>query len=244
MFDDMDTGRWIQYRRNPNYWGADLPINAGQNNFDVIRYQYYSDPTAAFEGFKAGEYLFRSENSSAAWANDYDFPALTNGWVIKTELPDGDIGQAQGFAFNLYRPQFADPRVRQAIGMAFNFEWSNESLLYGLFQRRASYTQDTPLMAVGKPEGAELAFLQSLGELVPAEMLTEEVYVPEASDPSRLFDRGNARKAAKLLEEAGYVVGEGGKRVGPSTLRSGRRRPPSTWSRTSSQRPRDPTPSA
>ena len=211
MFDDMDTGRWIQYRRNPNYWGADLPINAGQNNFDVIRYQYYSDPTAAFEGFKAGEYLFRSENSSAAWANDYDFPALTNGWVIKTELPDGDIGQAQGFAFNLYRPQFADPRVRQAIGMAFNFEWSNRTLFYGLYKRVDSFWENSVLEAQGDIPDDERAILEPLAADLPPEVFSEPAYSPPVSSDNQA-DRAVLRAAGRLLDEAGWTVGSDGKR--------------------------------
>ncbi len=215
VIDEIDLSRRIVLKRNPDYWGKDLPINVGRNNFDTIRLEIFADDTAAFEAFKAGEYTFRSEGDSKKWASGYDFPKVDSGAVKKEELPDGSPPTPTGIVFNLASPELRDKRVREALALAFNFEWSNESLLYGLFQRRASYTQDTPLMATGTPEGAELEFLKSLGDVVPADLLSEEVYVPETSDASRLFDRRNARKAAKLLEEAGYVVGDDGKRVGP-----------------------------
>ena len=215
VIDEIDLSRRIVLKRDPNYWGKDLPINVGRNNFDTIRVEIFADDTASFEGFKAGEYTFRAEGDSKKWATGYTFPKVESGAVKTEALPDGSPPTPTGIVFNLAKPHLQDKRVREALALAFNFEWSNESLLYGLFQRRASYTQDTPLMAVGKPEGAELAFLQSLGDIVPADMLSEEVYVPETSDPSRLFDRRNARQAAKLLEDAGYVVGDNGKRVGP-----------------------------
>jgi len=211
MFEDMDVGRWIQYRRNPDYWGAALPINIGQNNFDVIRYQYYADPTAGFEGFKAGEYLFRSENSSAAWANDYDFPAMDNRWVVRAELADGNIGSAQGFFFNLNRPQFADPRVRQAIGMAFNFEWSNRTLFYGLYTRVDSFFENSRLEAQGMIPDDERAILEPLAADLPPEVFTEPAYSPPVSSDNQQ-DRSVLRSAGQLLDEAGWPVGDDGKR--------------------------------
>jgi len=211
MFDDMDIGRWIQYRRNPNYWGRDLPINAGQDNFDVIRYQYYADPTALFEGFKAGEYLFRAENSSKAWATDYNFPAVENGWVLQAELADGNIGSAQGFIFNLNRTQFADPRVRQAIGMAFNFEWSNRTLFYGLYSRVDSFFENSRLEAQGEIPDDERAILEPLAADLPPEVFTEPVYSPPVSSEDQQ-DRGVLRAAGQLLDAAGWTVGDDGKR--------------------------------
>jgi microcin C transport system substrate-binding protein len=132
MFDSAKDGRTVVWKRNPNYWGATLPINIGRNNFDRLRYEYYGDYQAAFEGFKAGSYTFRNEASSIIWAKQYDFPALAKGLVVKAELPNGNVASGQGFAINLRRDSFKDIRVRQAIGLMFNFEWANETLFYGL----------------------------------------------------------------------------------------------------------------
>ncbi|NIZ14152.1 extracellular solute-binding protein [Phaeobacter sp. HF9A] len=215
IIDEIDLSRRIVLKRNPDYWGKDLPFNVGRNNFDTIRLEIFADDTASFEAFKAGEYTFRSEGDSKKWATGYDFPKVEAGTVKLEELPDGSPPTPSGIVFNLASPELQDKRVREALALAFNFEWSNESLLNDLFERRASYTQDTPLMATGKPEGAELAFLQNLGDVVPEELLTQDVYVPAKSDPRRLYDRRNARLAADLLEAAGYLVGDDGKRVGP-----------------------------
>ncbi|WP_254448974.1 extracellular solute-binding protein [Thalassococcus sp. S3] len=210
MVDTVNVNRRIVYKRNPDYWGADLPVNVGRNNFDRIRVEYFADDTAAFEAFKAGEYTFRSEGDSRKWATGYNFPRVSNGQVAKVELPDGTPPTPTGIVFNLAREQFQDKRVRQAIALAYNFEWTNESLQYGLFSHRASFTQDTPLMAEGAPEGMELELLQSLGDLVPPEMLTEPALVPHTSNPARLTDRRNLRQAMRLLDEAGWAVGSDG----------------------------------
>lgn len=210
MVDSVDVNRRIVYKRNPDYWGNDLPFNQGRNNFDEIRIEYFGDDTAAFEAFKAGEYTFRAEGDSKKWATGYDFPKTRDGLVVTNELPDGSPPTPSGIVFNLGRDALKDRRVRQAVALAFNFEWTNESLQYGLFKQRASFTQDTPLMATGVPEGAELAFLESLGDLVPADMLTEAAIEPHSSRAERLLDRRNARAAMKLLDEAGWGVGDDG----------------------------------
>lgn len=210
MVESVDVNRRIVYKRNPDYWGADLPFNVGRNNFDRIRVEYFGDDTAAFEAFKAGEYTFRSEGDSRKWATGYDFPKVDAGQVKLEELPDGAPPTPSGIVFNLGREVLQDRRVRQAIALAFNFEWTNESLQYGLFEQRVSYTQDTPLMAEGVPEGRELEFLNSLGDLVPPEMLEEPALVPHTSSADRLLDRGNARAAMRLLDEAGWQVGDDG----------------------------------
>lgn len=215
VIDEIDLSRRLVLKRNPDYWGKDLPVNQGRHNFDTLRVEIFADDTAAFEAFKAGEYTFRAEGDSKKWASGYDFPKVDSGAVKLEELPNGAPPSPSGIIFNLASPDFQDRRVREALALAFNFEWSNESLLYGLFERRASFTQNSPLMATGVPEGAERAFLDSLGDLVPSEMLEKEVYVPVTSEPSRLFDRRNARKAAALLEKAGYPVGSDGKRMTP-----------------------------
>ena len=210
MVESVDVNRRIVYKRNPDYWGNDLPFNIGRNNFDEIRIEYFGDDTAAFEAFKAGEYTFRTEGDSKKWATGYEFPKAREGNVVVKDLPDGSPPTPTGIVFNLGRDVLKDRRVRQAIALAFNFEWTNESLQYGLFKQRASFTQDTPLMATGLPEGPELAFLESLGDIVPTEMLTEPALVPHTSKPERLLDRRNARAAMKLLDEAGWGVGDDG----------------------------------
>lgn len=212
MIESYDVNRRIVYKRNPDYWGWDLPVNQGRHNFDEIRVEYFGDDTAAFEGFKAGEYTFRAEGDSKKWAVNYDFPKIADGYVVRTELPDGTPPTPTGIVFNLGREALKDKRVREALALAYNFEWTNESLQYGLFKQRTSFSQGTPVMASGVPEGAELEFLQSLGDLVPADMLTAEARMPHSSNPARLADRRNLRKAMKLLDEAGWPVGDDGKR--------------------------------
>lgn len=212
MIEEVDVNRRIVYKRNPEYWGADLPFNVGRNNFDRIRIEYFGDENSAFEAFKAGEYTFRAEGNSKQWATAYDFPKVQEGFVVKEDLPDGSPPTPSGIIFNLGREVLQDKRVRQALALAFNFEWTNESLQYGLFKQRASFTQDTPMMATGAPEGAEREILESLGDLVPPKLLTEEALLPHTSSPERLLDRRNARRAMRLLDEAGWAVGDDGMR--------------------------------
>ncbi|UWR26799.1 extracellular solute-binding protein [Sulfitobacter sp. S223] len=212
MINSVDVNRRIVYKRNPDYWGKDLPFNVGRNNFDAIRVEYFGDENSAFEAFKSGEYTFRNEGNSKQWATAYDFPKVEDGFVVKEEIPDGSPPSPAGIVFNLGREVLQDKRVREAVSLAFNFEWINESLQYGLFKQRASFTQDTPLMAMGMPEGPELALLQRLGDVISPEMLTEEVRLPHTSNADRLFDRRNARAAMKLLDDAGWAVGDDGKR--------------------------------
>ncbi len=210
MLDSFEVNRRITYRRNPDYWGADLPINRGRHNFDEIRVEYFADGAAAFEAFKTGEYTFRAENNSRQWATGYDFPAITRGHVVRDELPTGFAPTPTGFVFNLERPFLQDKRVRDAIALAWNFEWTNDTLQYGLFQQRVSFTQGTRFQADGPPEGLELELLQSLGDLVPEDILTQPARMPHVSDPARLTDRRNMRQAAALLEEAGWSVDSAG----------------------------------
>lgn len=210
--EEVDVNRRIVYQRNPDYWGNDLPFNVGRNNFDRIRVEYFGDENSAFEAFKSGEYTYRNEGNSKQWATAYDFPKVADGYVVKEEIPDGSPPTPSGIVFNLGREVMQDKRVREAISLAFNFEWTNESLQYGLFKQRVSFTQDTPLMAAGAPQGAELSFLQELGDVVDPELLTEEARLPHTSGAARLLDRRNARAASKLLNEAGWPVGDDGKR--------------------------------
>lgn len=212
IVETVNVNRRIVYKRNPDYWGKDLPINKGRYNFDRIRIEYFGDDTVAFEAFKAGDYTFRVESDSKKWASNYNFPKIADGQVIRTELPDGTPPTATGIVFNLRRDVLKDKRVREAVALGYNFEWTNESLQYGLFKQRTSFSQDTPVMATDAPQGPELDFLKSLGDLVPPEMLTEPALMPHTSDPERLSDRRNLRKAMKLLDEAGWPVGSDGKR--------------------------------
>ncbi|WP_170754464.1 extracellular solute-binding protein [Ruegeria lacuscaerulensis] len=207
--DSYDINRRIVYKRRDDYWGQDLPINVGRNNYDTIRVEYFADQTAAFEGFKAGEYTMRIESDPKLWASGYDFPKLTQGSVVRDEITDGSPPTPSGFVFNLGKPQFEDKNVRKAIALAFNFEWANESLMFGLNSPRSSFVQGTHLEATGAPEGAELAFLEALGDVVPAEVLSEPALVTHESNSARLNDRRNLRKASKLLDEAGWPVGDG-----------------------------------
>ena len=211
VFDSADEGRRVVWRRNPDYWGQNLPINIGRNNFDRIRIEYFADYEAAFEGFKAGAYTFRNEASSLIWATRYDFPALTKGWVVKRELPNGNIGSGQSFVLNLRREKLQDPRVRQALGLMFNFEWSNETLFYGIYARTASFWDNSELAATGTPTPEELALLTPLADQLPPGVLTDPAVLPPVSGATQL-DRGNMRLAAALLDEAGWEVGADGMR--------------------------------
>lgn len=210
VLDSVDPGRQIIYRRNPDYWGAALPINAGRGNFDTIRVEYFADATAAFEAFKAGEFTFRQENSSLVWATQYEFPALDEGHVIKATLPNGNLPYAGGFVFNLTKPQFQDPLVRQAIALMFNFSWTNETLQYGLFSQRESFWQGSDLAATGVPEGRELELLESVADLIDPALLTEPVVSPHVSEADQPLDRANLRAALALMEQAGWVAGDDG----------------------------------
>ncbi len=211
--DSFDINRQLVYSRRPDYWGADLPANAGRNNFDRLRVEYFSDSNAAFEAFKAGEYTFRNENSSIQWATGYEFPGIQNGWVVKAELPNGNLSSGQSFIFNLRREKFQDPLVREAIGLMFNFEWSNESLFYGIYERVTSFWGQSDMEATGVPGPEEIELLQPLVSegLLPAEILSEPAVMPPVSSTSQI-DRGNLRRALALLDEAGWDVGDDGMR--------------------------------
>lgn len=213
VLDSYDINQQIVYSRNPDYWGADLPINRGRSNFDTIRIEYFGDSNAALEGFKAGAYTFRNENSSKNWATSYDFPAVEDGTIIKAELPDGTIATGQSYVMNLRREKFQDPRVREAIGLMFNFEWSNDTLFYGIYDRIDSFWENSPLESLGTPTEAEVALLQPLvDEGLLDEAILEAAPTPAPESGERQLDRRNLRRASKLLEEAGWIVGDDGVR--------------------------------
>lgn len=211
LLDKMDVGRSITYKRNPDYWGATLPLNIGQNNFDSLRYEYFADGNAAFEAFKAGVYRFRVESSSKTWAEQYDFPAVASGYVRKDELKSGAKASGQGFMFNLRRPTFQDPKVRQAIAMMFNFEWSNQTLFYGLYTRINSIWENSWLAAEGAPSPEEVAILRPLVDqgLLPSSIVTDPAVMAPVSG-ERQLDRKNLKAASALLDEAGWMVGDDG----------------------------------
>ncbi|GHG89071.1 extracellular solute-binding protein [Pseudodonghicola xiamenensis] len=210
VLESYDTNRRVIYRRNPDYWGDHLNVNVGRNNFDTIRIEYFSDSIAALEAFKAGEITFRRENNSKSWASAYDFPAISNGWVVRRELEDGNVPSNAGFVMNLDRPQFQDIRVREAVQLAYNFEWTNESLQYGLFRHRSSFWQNSPLEAKGLPEGREREVLDALGDKLDPAILTSEPVMAHESRAERPNDRKNLRAAMKLLDDAGWAVGQDG----------------------------------
>ncbi|HWG03671.1 MAG TPA: extracellular solute-binding protein, partial [Beijerinckiaceae bacterium] len=152
----FEQGRYIEFERVQDYWGADLPLNIGANNFDRIRYEYYRERQVAFEAFKAGSINFNEEYTARLWATAYDFPAVQDGRVKKVELHNGAPTPTQGWYFNLRRDQFKDPRIREAIGLAFDFEWTNRNIMYSAYKRQTSYFENSPMKAVGKPGPDEL----------------------------------------------------------------------------------------
>ncbi len=207
---EVEPGQRVVYERNRDYWGNDLPINIGRNNFDSIRIEYYGDAIAAFEGFTAGNYLFRQESSSQSWATGYDFPRLEQGIVLREELHDGTISSGQSFAINLRREKFQDVRVREALALMFNFEWTNQTLFYGLYAPNVSFWENTELAASGLPSDEELAILEPLRDMLPERVFTEEAFATPLSNPDRTLDRRQSRRAIALLEEAGWVPGDDG----------------------------------
>lgn len=204
------AGEWVEYSRNPEYWGASHPLKVGRENYDTIRVEYFGDTIAAFEAFKTGEITFRQESSSLQWATGYDFPALEEGWVTKSSLPNGTMPPAYGILFNLRREKLQDRNVRRALGLMFNFTWTNDTLQYGLFSQRESFWNAGTLSATGVATGKELEYLEGVKDLIPVEILTDPVTLAHTSG-NRSLDRKNLRKALGLMEEAGYVPGDDGK---------------------------------
>ena len=211
VLDSYEINQQIIWRRNPDYWATDLPLKRGRHNFDSIRIEYFGDSTAAFEGFKAGEYTYRVENTSKIWANEYNFDAITSGAAKQDEISHGSPASGQSFVFNLRKERFQDVRVREAIGLMFNFEWSNEALFYGLYSRVNSFWDNTYLAAEGLPSEAEIALLEPIAHLLPDGVLTDSAVTAPVSG-SRQLDRGNLRKASALLDAAGWQVGDDGMR--------------------------------
>ena len=211
ILDKVDVGKQIIYKKNATYWGNDLPINKGRYNFKKFRIEYFADYNSAFEGFKAGTYTFRNEASSKIWATGYDFPALEKNWVKKTTLPDGNLSSGQSFVINLRREKFQNIKVRKAIGLMFNFEWSNSTLFYGLYERINSFWDNSDLKASGLPTNQELQILSKYKSILDANNFSEEVFTFPKSSLKQL-DRKNLRQASKLLDDAGWEVSDDGLR--------------------------------
>jgi microcin C transport system substrate-binding protein len=207
VLDSYEPGRTVTYKRVETYWGKDLPVNRGRHNFDVLKYIYYRDRSASLEGFKAGDYDRRLEFTARDWMEGYDSPAFRAGLYKKEVIPRGGVRPLQGFAYNTRRPIFGDRRVREALGYALDFEWTNKTFFYGLYQRSTSYFGNSELAATGLPEGDELKILEGYKEKIPDEVFTK-VYEPPKSDGSGNI-RENLRKALELLKQAGWSVKDG-----------------------------------
>jgi len=210
--DSFEPGRFIVLKLVPDYWGAKLAVNVGRNNFDTMRFDYYRDQTVALEAFKAGEYDLRVENQALAWATLYDSPALAQGLIKKAEIPEHLVAGMQGFAMNIRRPMFQDRRVREAVGYALDFEWSNRTLFYNQYKRTRSYFDNSELAARGTPSAEELKLLEPWRGKIPDEVFTTE-YNPPKTDGTGNW-RDGQRAATRLLREAGYKV-ENQRLVGP-----------------------------
>lgn len=201
----VNAGRYIVYERVQDYWGADLPVSIGYNNFDEIRFDYFLDRLPAFEAFKAGKLDYMAESSAKSWATAYGFPAVVNKSVIKRDdIQLKNPEPMQAFVFNIRRDKFKDPRVRQAFNLVFNFEWLSQNIFYSQYQRTSSFFENTELAAKGLPQGKELEILNEVRDQVPAEVFTTEYKNPVNATPQDI--RRNTREAARLLREAGYEI--------------------------------------
>jgi microcin C transport system substrate-binding protein len=209
---DFRPGTYVTYRRRKDYWAADLPVNRGRFNFDEIKFEYYRDRAVSLEAFKAKAYDLREEFTSKSWATEYNFPAVHSGQVQRVTLPDGRPSGAQGMFLNTRRDKLKDPRVRKALDYAFDFEWTNKSLFYGIYTRTASYFENSDLKAEGKPSPAELALLEPFRNQLPPEVFGE-VYSPPVTDASGRY-RPSIRTAGKLLDEAGWPLQDGVRKNG------------------------------
>ncbi len=202
--DGFEAGRFVKYRRVEDYWGRNLAVNIGRDNFDTIRYDYYRDETVLVEAFKAGEFDFRNENMSKTWATAYNIPAVEKGLIKKVEVGHNRTSGMQGFVYNIRRDLFKDRRVRQALATAFDYEWSNRNLFYGQYTRSRSYFDNSELAAAGLPGPDELKILEPYRGRIPDEIFTTEYNPPKTNGDGRI--RSNLRLGARLLKEAGWVI--------------------------------------
>ena len=197
-------GRSVVFERVKDYWGKDLPVNIGRDNFDELRFEYFRDSTVALEAFKADTVDWRTENSAKNWATAYDFPAVRDKRVLLEEFPIRNFGIMQAFAFNVRRDKFKDARVRRAFNLAFDFEEMNKQIFFGQYKRIASYFEGTELASSGVPAGLELDILTSVKDQVPPEVFTTPYTNPVGGSPDKV--RANLRDAVRILKEAGYEV--------------------------------------
>jgi microcin C transport system substrate-binding protein len=198
------AGRTIVLERVADYWGKDLNVNVGRDNFNELRFEYFRDTTVAIEAFKADAVDWRTENSAKNWATAYDFPAIKDGRVLKEEFPINSSGGMQAYVFNTRRAKFADPRVRRAFNYALDFEEVNKQLFFGQYRRVESYFEGLELAAKDLPTGAELAILEAVRDKVPPEVFTTPYANPSSGSTEAV--RANLREATKLLRDAGYEV--------------------------------------
>lgn len=201
---EVQAGRSIVYERVKDYWGKDLAVNRGFYNFDKMRIDYYRDNTVALEAMKAGQFDFWLETSAKNWATAYNNSAVANGQLIKEEIRNYNPTGMQGFIFNIRRPLFQDPRVREALGLLFDFEWANKQLFNGAYTRTDSYFDNSELAAKGLPSPAELKLLEPLREQIPPKVFTDE-FINPVTDASGMI-RDHQRRAYQLLQEAGWRV--------------------------------------
>lgn len=204
----LEQGRFIEYTRVKDYWAKDLPVNVGRWNFETIRYDYFRDRTISFQAFTAHAYDLREEFTSRVWATQYHFPAVQDGRVRQRVLRDATPSGVQGYFYNMRRKKFSDVRTREALDLAFDFEWTNKNLFYGVYKRTVSFFQGAPeLMAHGAPAGLELAALEPYRDQLPPKLF-ERAYMPPKSDGSGRI-RNNLHKAQALLAEAGWRTERG-----------------------------------
>jgi len=203
----FNQGRSISYSKNPHYWAVNHPTRKGMFNFEEIVVNYYKDQIVAVEAFKAGEFDFMLVNIAKQWARDMVGKRFDNGQLVKKRFPHQNNAGMQGFLMNTRRPLFQDERVRQALGLAFDFEWTNKSLFYDQYTRSSSYFSNSYLAASGLPTGLELSYLEPFRDLLPEEVFTTAPVAPDSSGKNGI--RGNLRKAKKLLEQAGWTVKNG-----------------------------------
>jgi microcin C transport system substrate-binding protein len=201
---EFTPGRTVVYERVPDYWGKDVNVNVGVDNFDQIRFEYFRDATVALEALKSDAVDWRTENSAKTWATNYDFPAVKEKRVLLEEFAVRSSGVMQAFAFNIRRDKFKDPRVRRAFNYVLDFEEMNKQLFFGQYTRIASYFEGTELAARDLPQGEELKILESVRDKVPAEVFTAAYTNPVGGSSENT--RNNLREALRLMKEAGYDV--------------------------------------